>query len=232
MGLLSVNFEPSSLEVRRGRGRLRVEPWGRRSAGRTFRVGEVNPASLSGTVGVPGVPGVYMKTGVILNDAMRGFLKGLREKVGFDIVVTSGIRTASEQASAMLSKIQRGENLYNLYANKGLLDEIMSAGKSVGSMASVIQGQVARGSYLSRHLRGDALDIRLASPSENDAVANAAQGLGAEVVRESDHIHIEELGSGFAKLLNVAQDYWPLYIAGSAAIGLVILAFAWRKRTA
>lgn len=116
------------------------------------------------------------------------------------LLVTSGRRTPRQQAGAMAYKLTRGDDLLQLYRARALVLEIVAAAgdrtaPNVARMAEVIEGQVARGLYISSHLAADALDLRRRhySAEQLDAVVAAARNLGARVVLEPDHIHVEHI---------------------------------------
>lgn len=115
-------------------------------------------------------------------------------------IVTSGTRSPAQQAAAMGSKIERGENLYDLYAQDDLVSEILAVigsttAPDVAAMTAVIEAQVARGAYISRHLREDALDFRTRGLTDDqvDRMVAAVRAEGGQALVESDHLHVEEL---------------------------------------
>jgi hypothetical protein len=89
-----------------------------------------------------------------------------------DLVVTSGLRTPKKQAHEMYKKARHNESaLYRLYSKHELLtpillayDEKTTAGAgeqaTVDAMTAVIQAQVNKYQYISRHLTGHAFDVR------------------------------------------------------------------------
>jgi hypothetical protein len=124
---------------------------------------------------------------------------------GKDLTVTSGTRDPQRQAEAMYVKLQRGEDLHHLYKQTGLLDEIMEAYRNesasrgskretVGAMSEVIERQVARGEYISRHLGGEAVDVRKRdmSSDEQHILKMVAKDLGyGAPVDEVDNLHFQ-----------------------------------------
>ena len=93
------------------------------------------------------------------------------KKTGRQLVITSGTRTPLEQAAAMYTKLRRRHNLLRLYRRTALAKQVIRAyGKArrarlgrkatVRAMARVMRAQVARGAYLSLHMRDGAVDIR------------------------------------------------------------------------
>jgi hypothetical protein len=148
-------------------------------------------------------------SGVVLNDQLRRFLDRLAARLSFPIYVTSGIRTPEAQARALAGKVAAGSTrqaLDDLYAGSAILEVLGAAWPNVPGATfneavatQILKAQVARGIYLSRHMRGDAVDLRVSnlSAGQVEAVRSAAAALGAEVIVESQppHIHIEEIAS-------------------------------------
>ncbi len=90
---------------------------------------------------------------------------------GKHLTVTSGTRDAAQQAKAMYKMMRLGGDPVRLYRNKEAAREIKrayeqgrAAKKSpervVNDVYSVIQKQIARGEYISAHLRAGAVDLR------------------------------------------------------------------------
>ena len=191
-------------------------------------------------------PGIFAKAGVVTNPTMLSWLTALRARVpsSIPIVVTDGQRTPWTQATAMLAKMNRGENLREIYKDDALVDEIVMVGRNPSAMAAVISDQVRRGRLLSRHLIGDALDLRTAGLNsvELAAIVNAAQGLGASTLPESDHLHVERLGSGWFPTVASALPSMPAWspttamalvpavgggIAAAVIVAIVLLGGTW-----
>lgn len=145
---------------------------------------------------------------VVMTAALHGFMKKLaaayHPRTKHVLTVTSGVRTAARQASAMDFKLQRGDDLLSLYKNKAAVREVIEAfqmarkarkGASArqSAIAGVIQAQVARGVYLSSHLTSRALDIRIIDmDAKKRAVFREEAGkLARRVVEEGDHWHLE-----------------------------------------
>lgn len=169
----------------------------------------LNPSQKQGTVPVPGVPGVFMKPGVVLNDKMRGFAQELRNRLGFDLVITSGVRTPEAQARALAQ-----DHNFGIYGQQDLVAELRAGGISASQMARTLRDQVARGRYLSRHMRGDALDFRVhgLTALERGHLLSVASAMGAKTLDEGDHIHLERIG-----------NKWALPLAGLTLLPAVTL---------
>ena len=155
------------------------------------------PTDLSGTQALSGVSGVRVKPGVVLTDAMKAFAGKVREQVGFDIVITSGVRTPLRQAQALAQDCR-----FDVYSQHDLVAELEPLCPDVNAMAAKLQEQVDRGRYLSRHMRSDAVDFRTRglSAAERAAVINASRELGGKVLDEGDHIHVERITGALESL--------------------------------
>ncbi len=90
-------------------------------------------------------------------------------RTGRGIVITSGTRSSREQAAAMFEKLRLGQRLTGLYQDYDAAAEIQAAYRTnrrrgrapcVAAMARVIEAQMRRGRYISRHLRASAVDVR------------------------------------------------------------------------
>ncbi len=102
-----------------------------------------------------------------VNDIANDFYAARRKT----ILVTSGTRSPASQADAMYVKIEAGADIVKEYRNKDAAKEVKkgydqakTAGKSktdsVADITAVISAQVARGVYISKHLRAGAVDVR------------------------------------------------------------------------
>lgn len=182
-----------------------------------------------GATAFPAIPGVSLDSGVELNEDMHTFLSALRSKVSTSTVptiyVTSGIRSASAQASALSKKIAAGStlnDLFQLYSDDEQVQAIWNARSSVSAMASILQGYMNQGRFMSRHMRGDALDFSGSRHSETQrkAIGEAARSLGAEVVYESKptHVHVENLDK-VARALRSAGSYAVAHPGQAVAAG-------------
>lgn len=120
--------------------------------------------------------------------------------------ITSGVRPANRQASAMYAKLRAGGSL-GIYMRQELCDPIYDAyrlgrkkrwgkAKTIAAMAEVISAQVARGQLLSRHLSGLAFDVRVVGLSRHEkrALVDAARRVGGLKINEESrppHFHLE-----------------------------------------
>ena len=135
-------------------------------------------------VSLEGVTGITFESGTEVFQGQVDFLEQLRARVESPIHVTSGYRNPTRQASAMLN-IWTGTGEYELRRiyNKVLVGEVIAAGQNVGAMAAVIQNQVSRGAYISRHLYKSGLDLRSYNLTDAQVaeIVGAARSLGARV---------------------------------------------------
>jgi hypothetical protein len=156
------------------------------------------------TTGVPvRVEHFTLAAGILITASLREKLAVLADEyfksAGHGLIVTSGYRPPDRQARAMYDKIVReGETkVKNLYRNKTLVEEILNAYRSnkddpevaVAEIQKTIEAQVERGSYISNHLRSNALDVKKTTNLE--ALRKAVSKVGGRVVVEGDHYHIE-----------------------------------------
>jgi peptidoglycan hydrolase-like protein with peptidoglycan-binding domain len=141
--------------------------------------------------------------GILMTDTLRPQLQTLADRyharTGNNLHITSGYRPPSRQASAMYDLIQAHGTGYvrNLYANKTAVDQILSAYRNnngsrndaVAAMTRTIGNQVGHGTYISDHLRSQALDI---STNANFSVlSDIVRGMGGSILNEGNHFHVE-----------------------------------------
>ena len=150
------------------------------------------------------IPGVYQKRGVVWTPEITNFVTALRSELpaSVPLVVTSGLRTAEKQASALKAKRDLGDDLSALYVRgngPAIVKAIYAVPNDVGQMAKVLEGFMARGIYMSQHMTGTAVDFRLRglSSSQVERIVAAAKGLGGNVVVEQapPHIHVGARGA-------------------------------------
>jgi hypothetical protein len=133
------------------------------------------------------------------------------EQTGRVLYVTSGSRTPKRQAAAMYDNFINNRNQIPPYKDRRSFNEIKaiyemgreqhwSKNKTVDKMTSVIQKQIAHGRYISRHLRGNGVDVRIRDMSQDqrqafeDAVDHV---LHVDIhgkhhwFHETDHYHVQ-----------------------------------------
>jgi hypothetical protein len=177
-----------------------------------------------------------MKPGVVLNQAMINYLGALRPRLDFDLVVTSGVRTVADQASAMLTKFQMGgvNELYSTYSNDAEITRMVNEyGGSLDGFKRALQDQVNRGVYMSRHMRGDGLDFRVSGLTDAQQtklkVASLAAG-AQQVIPEGvpPHIHVDGFSSPIAFFPAMTTTQMALGAVAGAGAGGLLLFLAWR----
>lgn len=127
------------------------------------------------------------------------------ERTKKSITVTSGTRSTTKQAVAMYDMLKNKPTDYSNYINKKAAGEIrqayddgITAGKAkdqiIADMSQVIERQMAAGTYVSRHLRAGAFDIRTSDMSTEDRqefMAAVKDVLGKDPLQEQDHFHVQ-----------------------------------------
>ena len=87
------------------------------------------------------------------------------------LVVTGGMRPPARQAQLMYEKLVHGDDIVNLYENKAAATEVRNAYQdavakrlkrkaTVRAIREVIEAQMSRGVYVSKHLKANAVDVR------------------------------------------------------------------------
>jgi hypothetical protein len=87
------------------------------------------------------------------------------------LVITGGSRTPVRQAQLMHDKLVHGDDIVALYENKAAATEVRNAFRdavakrlkrkaTIRAMREVIEAQMARGVYVSKHLKANAVDVR------------------------------------------------------------------------
>ncbi|MCP4486411.1 MAG: hypothetical protein GY820_03695 [Gammaproteobacteria bacterium] len=121
------------------------------------------------------------------------------------IVVTSGTRSASSQASAMYGKLSGGDKL-KVYRDQEMAKEILGDyNTAVGakktnaqiliSLQNKIDEQIKNGKYISKHLKKGAVDIRGRDMTDKDKLnfKKSAAGIAKIVILETvpPHFHLQ-----------------------------------------
>jgi hypothetical protein len=144
---------------------------------------------------------------VKMNGRLTAFMDELAAAVPFDLYVTDGERTATEQADRIMQKVDLGESwsdLLALYRRDDLIEQLQGADPN--SWVEVIQAQVDAGEFMSSHLTGQALDLRTTgggtgapgqlSDDQTAELEDAVAALGARSVNEATppHLHVNISG--------------------------------------
>jgi hypothetical protein len=182
------------------------------------------------------VSGVTYSSGAKVTSAAEAFLARLRASVpaSVRINVNSGVRSPDAQAAALVTKrAQAGDaGVRALYGQKDLVNELLAVPNDRAAMRAVLEAQVSRGRFLSRHMRSDALDIRSRdlSTEQQAAIVSAALALGAKafVERDPPHIHIENIG-GLQTQISSALAPVTSTLAASSSAAIIAAGGAARK---
>lgn len=157
-------------------------------------------------------PGVTGSSRLVLNAGQVDFLRALRANVppSIPLYVTSATRTPEAQARALVEKRKLGDNLYKLYRAKNIVKAVLAVPNTIAAMAPIIARFAQQGQFMSRHMRGDAIDLRNRnlSPQQQDVVTAAGRRLGARVIVETKppHIHMEAIGGTVSDIILAAQE--------------------------
>lgn len=155
-------------------------------------------------------PHYRTKPGVRLSPEVRAKLVAIadryHEATRRTLLVTSGTRSPREQAAAMYGKLRAGDRLW-VYRDQRSVKPIRAAydrgrrrrwkrARIVAAMTEIIADQVARGVYISRHLRAHAFDVRCYNMSRRQkrAFRAAAKAVGhVRIIEEKrpPHFHCE-----------------------------------------
>ena len=95
----------------------------------------------------------------LTTEQQTNFTADLASQLPFDIYVTSGTRNARQQAQAMFTKIELGDNLIAIYKDDSFAQGVMDAYPSIANATGFIQQYYDTGRG-SKHGRGLAIDIR------------------------------------------------------------------------
>lgn len=87
------------------------------------------------------------------------------------LVVTGGSRTPARQAQLMYDKLVHGDDIVSIYENKAAATEVRNAYRdasakrlkrkaTVRAIREVIEAQMARNVFVSKHLKANAVDVR------------------------------------------------------------------------
>jgi hypothetical protein len=151
---------------------------------------------------------------------------------GFPVRVTSAGRTAAEQASAMLYKVQKyGASALDIYGDKALISKLLALPQDKAAWTSLIERE---GMRLSRHLWGGALDLHTntLSQAQRDQLVAAVTSTGGRALMEQDHLHVDLPATYTAASViqtgvesSVKVWLWSAALGGVALLGL----YAYKK---
>lgn len=147
-----------------------------------------------------------------LTDASREKLEHIAERyhkaTKKRLVITGGTRTPQRQAELMFEKLAHGEDIVALYEHKQAATDVLNAYKDakgkgqrkrelIKIIKGVIDGQIAQGLYLSKHLKSGAIDVRsrdMTPEREKAFRAAVAEEPGVHLIDErksaEPHLHL------------------------------------------
>lgn len=187
------------------------------------------------------IQGVNVRSGVVLTAGLAAYLRALRGSLdpAVPLTVTSGVRSASAQADAMLKKLQAGgaQELYEVYASDATVKKLLDSGRDATTWARIIQDETAKGVRLSRHLGGGSLDLHTAtlSSAQVDKIKAAVKATGGSYLYEDapPHLHVDvpaKFATGSAIEVaetrlarvgtRVARSPWAWGFLGVATLGI------------
>lgn len=146
-------------------------------------------------------PGVLAVPGVQLDARRVAFLQAMRQRLplGFPaLIVTSGDRDPADQARAMLGKLAAGgwEELFRIYPDE-LITPLQALPTTREAWEAEIRAAAQRGVLYSRHMRGDAMDLRIRhlDSEQQKALFLAAREAGGRPLLEDapPHLHIDHI---------------------------------------
>lgn len=185
----------AGLALTAGRGRALTLRAGRRRG----RAPGAAPA-LAGPapVAAPSPGGTWRAAGsaVVLSDELAAALDQLAGAVGGELIVTSGYRSPSAQARAMLNKIEQGgEDELRIYGDRAAVAELLALPREEAAWTAQIAEWAAAERYLSRHQTGRALDLRTrdVAPDRVRLIEATARALGWRTLLETvpPHLHLQ-----------------------------------------
>lgn len=137
--------------------------------------------------------GYTVLSAVEMTPYLESVSKQIADRLPFDIVVTSGVRTARRQAQAMFTKIELGDDLIAVYSDDSFAQGVMNAYPNLDAATQFVQGYFNAGGG-SSHGRGLGLDLRTKDQSESNIAQMIAvtDGLGFRPFREytPPHLHL------------------------------------------
>jgi len=150
-----------------------------------------------------------LKSGVTLDAEIENKVKKIADKYyklsKKDIVITSGTRSSSSQASAMYGKTSGGDKL-TVYKDQTSAKKILNAydagvkakkskAEIIADIKDEIDEQIKNKKYISKHLKKGAVDVRSRDMSESDKTnfKKAAAGIASTIILETTppHFHLQ-----------------------------------------
>lgn len=157
---------------------------------------------------------------VVLDANLRRYLDELSQRVPFDLVVTSGIRTPLAQTRAMYEKIRLGDDLIAIYKDDTFAQQIIDAYPDESKGVEIVRDYARRGGG-STHLRGLGVDLRTRdkTPEQVQIMKDAVESMGdfALVETKPPHLHIS-LKKNYSE---------PSRLTGLGILAIIIGATIW-----
>ena len=156
-------------------------------------------------------------SGVQLTNYLKQQINLFAEDLSFPIVITSGVRTASTQASAMFGKIEAGDSDLGLYLNRDFANGVVTAYPDLEKATQVVSEYASAGGG-STHLRAQAFDVRTRDLSVQQiaemqtAAIEKLDGARAILELQPPHLHVT---------VAPPPKKSPLIALGLIAIGLL-----------
>ena len=151
-----------------------------------------------------------VKTSARMDSNLHAAAGNIADLLDFNITITSGLRNAREQAQAMFTKIELGDDLIAVYADDSFAQGVMDAHPNLDQATTFVQSYFDLGKG-SSHGRGDALDIRTTGGDSGQlnegqiaTLIQATKDLGYTPYQEYSppHLHVK-VGSDNVKKNNL-----------------------------
>lgn len=145
---------------------------------------------------------VKSKKDVILPERLKGPLSDIGEEffyqTGAPIKINSGFREPPEQAELMHRLLSQGSNVYRGPLGQEVTRAFLDGQRSgaaheavVASMRNVIRRQMANGSFVSEHLRRNAVDFKdPGTPGQRALLESIVRRRGHSPLFHDRHLHV------------------------------------------
>lgn len=110
-----------------------------------------------------------------------------------EAVITSGNRTTQRQAELIVDMCRSKVNLLTYYSDKALAKELSVPCKKldIEGVKTVIESNIKKGKYISKHLCGKAWDLRKKGENINVLLDILKKTKGVKILEDNTHYHIE-----------------------------------------
>ena len=130
---------------------------------------------------------------IVLSPSVQFYLQRLTKNINFDIVVTSGTRSARQQAQAMFTKIELGDATLRVYRDRQFAQSIIDVFPNIVQATKIVEEYASSGGG-SSHLRGLGVDIRSRNLTARQiqSIIDVSTTLNGKAIleRTPPHIHI------------------------------------------